>query len=248
MKPFGAAQIIEHALSTSQHLVSGENGERLALFFLVVAEDHFDKLVSAVSARYLLSALGIFGSIEGQTQTYGKVWRTWMAEALKLSSSQQIRIATLTGLISQDKASGLARESPILQDTIYVQAIETLSGESDAWGLLDAACVNRALDQQTGRKLVTELVQRLSKEGSQPGPILKMLEIIAKSSAALFSEEPIRTELVSQLLALSEINDSTVSSKVVAIRSLLDAETRGKLPVVDIIQSSLDRAGAQSLG
>jgi hypothetical protein len=75
-----------------------------------------------------------------------------------------------------------------------------------------------------------------------------MLEIIAKSSAALFSEEPIRTELVSQLLALSEINDSTVSSKVVAIRSLLDAETRGKLPVVDIIQSSLDRAGAQSLG
>ncbi|KJK82300.1 hypothetical protein H634G_02494 [Metarhizium anisopliae BRIP 53293] len=248
MKPFGAAQIIEYALSTSQHLFSGDNGSNLASFFLAVAEDGLGMLVETASARYLLSALGIYGSIEGQTQTYEKIWRTWVAQILRLNISQSARNAALAGLISQEQASSLAAEDMALQDMLYNQALEALNGESDAFDLLDAACVHQALSDNAGRKLVSELVNRLSKQTSQLELILRMLETIAKSKAQLFSEEPIHTDLVSQLLSLSEINDSNVSPKVAAIRSLLDGQAQGKLPVVDIIQSSLEKAGPQSLG
>jgi hypothetical protein len=248
LKPFGAAQIIEYALSTSQQLFSTENGRKLAAFFLALADDQFGKLVNSASARYLLSALGIFGSVADHSETYERIWQAWVAEALKFDGSQQLRNATLVGLISQSRASTLAKEHAALQDALYVQALGALSGKSDAWDLLATASVHHALHVETGRKLAVDLVNSLSKNSGLPELILKMLETIAKSQAAIFAEEPIHTELISQLLALSEINDSNISPRVFAIRSLLDDQTQGKVPVVDIIQSSLERAGPQSLG
>ncbi|KHN98414.1 C3HC4 type (RING finger) zinc finger containing protein [Metarhizium album ARSEF 1941] len=248
MKPFGAAQIIEYALSTSKHLFSGDNGRNLGAFFLAVAEDGLCKIIEAASARYLLSALGIFGSIEGQAKTYETIWRAWVAGILNTSTSRQARNTALAGLVTQEKASFLAQENVALQDTFYTQLLEALDGESNTFDLLDAACVHQALSDDAGRKIVAELVNRLSKQTSQLDLILRLLETIAKSKAQLFTEEQIHTVLVSQLLALSEISDSDVSPKVAAVRSLVDGQAQGKLHVVNIIQSSLERAGPQSLG
>lgn len=247
MKPFGAAQIIEYALSTSQHLFSDDSGQRLASFLLKVADDSFDKMVESASARHLLSGLGLFGSIEGQSQRHDDIWRAWVDEALKPSLPQRTRNAALIGLISQSNGSSLAKDNSTLQNTLCAQAIGALTEESDGWDLIDAASVHQAMNDETGRRLTVELVNRLSNPESNPEQVLKMLEILAKSKPALLSEEPVHTELVSQLLALSEINSSEISPKVVAIRSLLDNQNQGKLPVVDIIQSNLERAGPQCL-
>lgn len=248
MKPFGAAQIIEYALSTSKHLFLGDNGQHLASFLLEAADDGFDKLAEASSARYLLSALGIFGSIEGQAQAYEKIWGAWVDAALKLQGSEQARNATLAGLLSQGKAASLATENASLQDTIHTQALATVTGESNVWDFVEAACVHHALSNDAARKLGADLVALLAKQTSNSGLVLRMLELIAKSQPSVFLEEPIHTELVAELLALSEINESTISSKVASIRSLLSGQSHGQLPLVDIIQSSLEKAGPQSLG
>ncbi|TWU77234.1 hypothetical protein ED733_001585 [Metarhizium rileyi] len=248
MKPFGAAQIIEHALSKAQHIFSGEIGRNLGTFFLEVAEDGLADLVETSSTTHLLSALGLFGSIEGQEQTYKTIWQVWVNRVLQLNISHRIRNDTLARLISQDQASLLGKEHVALQHSLYALALGTILGEFDSSSLLDVACVHRVLSEKVGRKLVAVLVDRLSKQTSQLEPILAILASIAKTQAALFSEEPVHTELVSQLLALSELEDSSVSPKVNAVRSLLDHQIQGKERLVDIIHTSLERAGPQSLG
>ncbi|KAG5930319.1 hypothetical protein E4U42_002243 [Claviceps africana] len=247
MKPFGAARILEYALSTSKHLFDGDSGEHLALFLQTAAGDGVDQVAASLSAETLLSCLGIFGSISGRDELYQKTWRMWTKACLQLTE-EHIRNPMLAALLSQDHASPLAKESKELQEMLYSQSVALLDSESEAWDLLETALVHHSMSDEMCHSLGVELVSRLSKSNHRPDTVLKMIEMLARSRPSTFSQGPLHTELVAQLLSSSEISDVSTSSKAAAILSILNAESQGQLPVVEIIQTNLERASAQSLG
>ncbi|KAG5947016.1 hypothetical protein E4U53_006478 [Claviceps sorghi] len=247
MKPFGAARILEYALSTSKHLFNGDSGERLALFLQTAAGDGVDQVAASLSADTLLSCLGIFGSISGRDEMYQKTWRMWTKGCLQLTN-EHTRNSMLAALLSQDDASPLAKESKELQEILYSQSVALLDSESEAWDLLETALVHHSMSDEMCHSLGVELVSRLSKSNHRPDTVLKMIEMLARSRPSTFCQGPLHTELVAQLLSSSEISDISTSSKAAAILSILNAESQGQLPVVEIIQTNLERASAQSLG
>lgn len=251
MKPFGAAQALEYALSTSPHLFEAEAGDRLAGFLLSAAKEDMDMVVRSASSRSLLSCLRIFGTIPGRHDDYSAVWQAWAQATLDLASSAPRNLA-ITGLVSQEKAASIAQNTPRLQEAVFSQTREAVAAIGDDQGnsreLLEAAIMHEALDTATSRKIASDMVTLLAKEPHHAEHVLKILEIIAKRRPELFSrQETIHTELVAQLLALSEVGDSTLSPRAARIRSLLDGQGQGTLPAVEIIQSNLERVGPQSL-
>ncbi|KAG6028117.1 hypothetical protein E4U41_000773 [Claviceps citrina] len=247
MKPFGAAQIVEYALSTSQHLFIGDLGDRLAVFLQTAAQDGIEQVATSAAAKSMLSCLGIFGSIQGRDGAYQETWRLWTKGCLQLTD-EQTRDSMLASLLSQDHAATLSRDDKELQEFLSSQSLAILTSESEAWDLLETALMHDSVSDKVCHELGVELVSRLSKSTTQPDSALKMIEMLARSRPSIFSQGSLRTELVAQLLSSSEIEDASTSMKASAILSILNAESQGQLPVVEIVHASLERASAQSLG
>ena len=251
MKPFGAAQALEYALSTSPHLFAAESGNQMATFLMSAAKEDMEKIVLSASSRSLFSCLRIFGTVPGRQDEYSAVWQAWAQATLNLESSVPRNLA-ITGLVSQQQAAAIAQNTPGLQEAVLSQTREAVAAiadnQGDARELLEAAIMHEALDTATSRKIASDMVTLLAKEPHHAEHILKILEIIAKRRPELFSQqEAIHTELVGQLLALSELDDSTISPTAARIRSLLDGQGQGAPPAVEIIQSNLEQVGSQSL-
>ncbi|KAF5644121.1 e3 ubiquitin ligase listerin [Fusarium sp. NRRL 25303] len=244
LKPFGAARIIEYALSMAPRLFDGEGAVTLSTFFTTLARDDAAKAVTSPSSRYLLSSLHLFGSVSTQ---FAPIWNSWVEAVLDLPS-EATRDVALASLISNDRGAVLAKGNMDLQKHIVGQAVLLAVGGSNDWELLEAAVTYQTLTDSNYRELVQALVEILEKEPSKTESTLQALEIAAKGRPELFSrDERVHTTLVALLLGLSELEDSAISSKATAIRTLLDTHTDGKLPVIAVVQANLERAGTQSL-
>ena len=244
LKPFGAARIIEYALSMAPRLFHGDGITRLSTFFTSMARNDAAKAVSSPSSRYLLSSLHLLGSVSTQ---FAPIWNSWVEAVLDLPS-EATRDVALASLISNDRGAVLAKGNMDLQKHIIGQAVLLAVGNSNDWELLEAAVTYQTLTDSNYRELVQALVEILEKDPQNTASTLQALEIAAKGRPELFSrDERVHTTLVALLLGLSELEDSAVSSKATAIRNLLDSHTGGKLPVVAVVQANLERAGTQSL-
>ncbi|GKU05040.1 e3 ubiquitin-protein ligase listerin [Fusarium langsethiae] len=244
LKPFGAARIIEYALSMSPRLFHGDGITRLSTFFTSMARDDAAKAVSSPSSRYLLSSLHLLGSVSTQ---FAPIWNSWVDAVLDLPPEPS-RDFALASLISNDRGAVLAKGNMDLQKHVIGQAVSLAVGNSNDWELLEAAVTYQTLTDSNYRELVQALVEILEKDPSKTQSTLQALEIAAKGRPELFSrDDRVHTTLVALLLGLSELDDSAISSKATAIRTLLDGHTDGKLPVVAVVQANLERAGTQSL-
>jgi hypothetical protein len=247
LKPFGAARILEYALSTSPQLFQGEEWSILSGFLLSAAESDVGRATESASCRYLLSCVRLLGTFSGRDDDYSRLWRAWVGATLGLPPGTT-RDSTLALLISHEKGAELSKGHRDLQDTIIAQALATVRGQADAWELLDSAITYQALDDNVYEFLAQNLVASLDEEPQNSGDVLRALEILVKGRPQLFStNEELHTALVAHLLSLSEISDGSIHARTRTIRALLDSHADGKLPVVGIIQSNLDRAGPQSL-
>jgi hypothetical protein len=244
LKPYGAARIIEYALSMSPRLFHDDGITRLSAFFTSMARDDAAKAISSPSSRYLLSSLHLLGSVSTQ---FAPIWNSWVEAVLDLPS-EPARDAALASLISNDRGAVLAKGNMDLQKHIIGQAVLLAVGNSNDWELLEAAVTYQTLIDSNYRELVQALVEILEKDPQKTASTLQALEIAAKGRPELFSrDDRVHTTLVALLLGLSELDDSAISSKATAIRTLLDGHTDGKLPVVAVVQANLERAGTQSL-
>ncbi|KAH7324713.1 hypothetical protein B0I35DRAFT_349073 [Stachybotrys elegans] len=245
MKPFGASRIIEYALSTSAHLFSGETGPKIADFLSTAAVDHLEKVMESASSGYLLSCLRLLGSVPSLEAEYPKIWQTWIEAILELEDTTA-RDSALAALIAQDRAAEFSKRNDKLQETIMSQAQASVKGEANAWELLEAAVTYEALAQDLRHQLAQFFVAALDSQNKVSA--LRALEILAKHKPEELSKnEDLHLILVTQLLGLVELNDNDLSPRATAIQALLDSGGDGKLPVIGIIQSNLERAGPQSL-
>jgi hypothetical protein len=247
MKPFGAAGILEYALSTSQHLFQGETGDKVAEFLSAAAGDSVEKVIQSASSRPLLSCLNLLGAIPSREQTYRTIWGAWVEAVLGLPD-RTIRNSALTSLISEEKASTLAQGNAKLQAYLVTEVIEAVKGEVPGWELLEAGVGSQSLSGESCKQLSEKLLDILDKEPAFVEPALRALEILTKGRPQLFAEnDSLHTALVAQLLGLSEISSNVVSSKAIAIRAILQGDGAGTQPVIEIIQDNLERASPQSL-
>lgn len=251
LKPFGCSQIIEFALSTSPHLFGSNGWGRINTFLTNAASGGISNVVESPSSKYLLSCVRLLGTLpaaDTEGDSYRELWHTWTANTLKLND-ESARNTTLASLISHDKGASFSRSDGDVQKAIYEQSIASAKGQGDAWDLLEASVTYHALGDDTYQKLAKELVTLFETQPQSTSGILRALEILVKGRPQLFSiNDDLHTTLVAQLLSLSELSDTSVSEKSRSIRGLLDSHAEGKLPIVGIIQSNLDRAGPQSLG
>ncbi|KPM36530.1 hypothetical protein AK830_g10052 [Neonectria ditissima] len=244
LKPYGAARVLEYALSTAHRLFVGGAAKTVSSFLLSLAEEDAAKAVASPSSRYLLSCIHLLGAVSEELAT---VWASWTKVILELPSGPA-RDSALASLISQDTGSALSQKNKDVQDHIVAQSVSLVKGDAGSWEVLEAAVTYQSLTDDGYRELLRQLVKILEKEPHHTDSTLRALEIAAKGRPDLFShDEGIHTTLVAQLLSLSEIDNGVISSKAAAIRSLLDTHSDGKLPVVSIIQSNLEKAGPQSL-
>ncbi|KAH6605427.1 hypothetical protein Trco_007134 [Trichoderma cornu-damae] len=248
MKPFGAAGILEYALSTAQHLFDGETGDEVAEFLSAAAGESVEMVIQSASSRPLLSCLNLLGAIPSREHAYRAVWGTWV-EAVLGFPDRAVRDLALASLVSEEKAPELTRANAKLQDYIVAEAVEAAKGEAPGWELLEAGMSDHGLADESCKRLSERLLDILDKEPAFAESALRALEMIAKGRPQLFAEnDSLHTALVAQLLSLSEISSNVISSKAIAIRSILQGEVgAGTQPVIEIIQSNLERAGPQSL-
>lgn len=247
MKPFGAAGVLEYALSTSQHLFDGETGDKTAEFLSAAAGDSIEKVIQSASSRPLLSCLNLLGAIPSREPTYRKIWGAWV-EAVSEVSDRTVRNSALASLISEEKASELTQSNAKLQTYIVTEAIEAVKGEASGWSLLEAGMSGQGLSDESCKQLSEKVLEILDKEPEFVEPALRALEVLAKGKPKLFTENSsLHTALVAQLLSLTEISNSVVSSKAIAIRAILQGDGAGNQPVVQIIHDNLEQAGPQSL-
>ncbi|UNI13364.1 hypothetical protein JDV02_000114 [Purpureocillium takamizusanense] len=251
LKPFGAAQVLEYALSTAAHLFEGDLGRRVGDFLQSAAEDSMDKVLLSASSQSLFACLRIFGSIPGHQECYQRVWRVWALASLSLPDPGQRNLA-LTHLVSHPEATSLAHSISGLQEAIVEQAHLAAEAnpiaQSHSLALVRAALECKAVGLDARRKIAKDGVTFLSTQPQHPERVLEVLEAVAATDHDLFAEdEAIRTQLVALLLGLTELSSSAVSEKTARLRSLVDVQAKGSLPVVDVIQSNLERVGPHSL-
>lgn len=248
MKPFGAAGILEYALSTAQHLFDGDAGDQVAEFLSSAAGDSIEKVIQSASSRPLLSCLNLLGAIPSREQTYRTIWGAWV-EAVLGFPDRAVRNSALTSLISEEKASEITQKNAKLQEYIVAEAVEAVKSNAPGWELLEAGMNEQGLSGDSCQQLSQKLLDIIDKEPAFAEPALRALEILTKGRPQLFTEhDSLHTALVAQLLSLSEISKDVVSSKAIAIRSMLQGEGgAGTQPAIEIIQSNLERAGPQSL-
>ncbi|KAF5012835.1 hypothetical protein FDECE_1124 [Fusarium decemcellulare] len=242
LKPYGAARILEYALSTAPRLFHGDGAKKVASFLRFLTENDTEKAISSPSSRHILSSLHLLGSVSTE---FAPIWNLWVNAILELESDTD---SALASLISNDRGAILAKGNMDLQKHIIAHAVLLALGAPGTWDLLEAAITYQTLTDPNYRELIQALVEILEKEPGSTESTLQALEIAAKGRPELFSrDENVHTTLVALLLGLSELDNAAVSSKATSIRTLLDSHTDGKLPVVAVIQTNLERAGPQSL-
>lgn len=246
LKPFGAARTLEQALRSAPQLFSGDAGVHVSNFLLAAAEDYIDKLIESSSTPILLTCLDLSSSIEKLQTLYKSTWGAWVTEALSLSPSEK-RNEILASLLSQKAAAGSALSNKALQAQVLEQGMAAADDAGVSKSLLTAAVNSGTLSRDSLLTLARHAVDVLQQKPGE-GP-LDVLAIVAGANSKLLSEDDdLHTSLVAVLLGLSELGGNpSVAGKAAKVRSLMDQHTDGKLPVVGIILSNLERATPQSL-
>jgi hypothetical protein len=247
MKPFGAARIIEQGLSLAPHIFSGDAAAKVDTFLRTAAEDGMERIIESAAAPMLLSCVELTASLSSLQEKYTAIWSSWADATTALPPSDQ-QTTTLAALVSQKQASAFVRANAQLQHRIMDQAMSLAKGNGDNWSLLTAAVSNGALIEENQQVLVKNLVEIVEKQPDEKA--LQALEVVARGMPQLLAQDDaLHTALVAILLRLTEVNSNpAVSAKALSIRSLLNNHSEGgKLPVVGIIQSNLERATLQSL-
>lgn len=243
-KPFGAASVVESALKRFPAVLPDDGSFLVDNLYRSEHPDRVKIMLSSSSAPYILSSLNILGSMPDHAARYGDIW-TQLVNIL-LESNEQYVPGRIAMLISTEKGKLLAQKHQPLQDYLVSTSLQTAKGGGATWELLDAALVHEALTESGVRHLATEILQVI---GTSAGPTsaeststaLKAVELILRHRPAMFADaSDLHVQLVTILLALTEVSDKTASARLTAIRALLDKHTDGVASLVGIVQKNLD--------
>ncbi|KKY38254.1 putative c3hc4 type (ring finger) zinc finger containing protein [Diaporthe ampelina] len=104
---------------------------------------------------------------------------------------------------------------------------------------------SRVLASPSLQDVCSQLVEALNSENESS---ITALEIILKHKPTSLSEnEALQLTLVTKLLSMMELTDSTVASRATQLRSILEGHVDAQPSILSIIQDNLERPGPDSL-
>lgn len=248
-KPYSAAAIIEAALRNAPGFMrKSSNLEPVKR----ILDSKLSNLVISPSSKYLVSALFQIRSIPDQGAFFEKLWQNTLDRLLVVPVTPP-KGQAITALIADDKVSVLAQGNILLQNFFLEALSKGIHGDLDSWPLFETAISFDSLAETTTNKVLDQVLRCLDFNKPNLDGAFKALEVLSKKHG-LLSSQGIHVALVTKLLALAELSDSTIAPRATALKAIIEnpdktAEQTGlrQSPIVHIIQENLEFASPQSL-
>lgn len=246
-KPYSAGAVLQAALKSSPQLLDASPSILQAIKSFM--ETHLPKLILTPSSSYLVSALDQFRSIPGQ-QSIGK--RTWQEaiDGLLSVPKDVIQRKAITALVSFRGVASLVRDDQGLQDYLLESSSDVVNGNNEGWPLFEAAVVSDGFSQSTQGLLLQRLVPTLSASNPNINLVFQALELISKRRPEIIQGDA-HVDLITKLLALTELSDSEIGKRAMTLRSLVDSPGNdsniASSSVVHILKENFENASLQSL-
>jgi hypothetical protein len=251
-KPYSATATVEAALRLTPALleISPETMNHISSFI----ENHLPKLITSPSFTYLISMLNLFRAIPGQEEVFQIVWRSAVNELLRIPD-QSRKWRVVTALISNDAVATLARGYAALQELLLDATMRAIEGGTEAWPLFEAAVTFGSLSEATEVKLLDQILKTLDADDTNVDGSFTALEFISTHKPGLLRQESSTyVTVITKLLALTEISDSTLSLRASRLRSTMEdsdktsnRDDRIGSPIIHVIRENLETASPQSL-
>lgn len=248
-KPFGAAHVLSAAFTHAPHILRNEGREIVEKLFSVENTEELSLLLGSSSASQLLSCLRAMAGMPEFSERY-KTVLFGVISILAASTNAETTAQQLTLLITNtsDSVSALNRSNDTIQTILKSLCLDTVRGKLSSWDLFNAVFASNSLSEATGKSLALAVTEILGNSEEEVANALTALNTIASNNPEFLpQEESFKLDLVTKLLAVTEINDPVLSSKVDLLRSQIDTHSKGEPPLVKIIQENLDSAGLDSL-
>ncbi|KAI3395949.1 hypothetical protein diail_660 [Diaporthe ilicicola] len=241
-KPFGAAAMLQSAINLTPYLFDAADATYLQSLIPTESEDDMKTMLSSPSAASILSCLVSLG--QQSPDQYRSIWTDTIGGVLKMQDQAKAD-EHVTLLISDISARPLAQEHVGLQDYIKTRVLASVRNESSSWVLFKSALQYEALSKSSLEDVCLRLVEALSSENESS---ITAMEIILKNKPTSLSEnEALHLTLVTKLLSMMEITDSSISSRATQLRSILEGHVDAQPSILSIIQDNLERPGPDSL-
>ncbi|CAK7203174.1 hypothetical protein SEUCBS139899_005905 [Sporothrix eucalyptigena] len=258
-KPFGAAQAISAAFTHAPYFLqnSSRGQEVIAALFPTDDTKQLSLILASPSAPSLLTCLRAMARIpsfaEQYTSIYASIVSLLLADKDVDADATAKNIALLISDAS-DVALATSRRNNNLQTYLSDTCLAIAQGKLASWDLFYAVFASNALAPAAAKTLAVNLVRSLGSRDTNTATVLTALETIAtKTPELLADDEDLHLELVTKLLGMMKIRDTSLSAKALALRTLLESSGRNasnggqSSRLLKIVQDNLDAAGPNSL-
>lgn len=246
-KPYGAAAALHTALKYVPGIVLGNGPTRKAL--LDFAHSVIPELMNSPSTKYLIQILDHLEENEDVSQAYERC----MEKLAELPESDAKSNALQTFMASPRLAR--SESLPALVPTSLQRALK--DDDEPSWKLVMAALSNPVAPKGLTEDALVSMVDDLSIHAASPTG-LHGLEMAAKHAEGVVKEFALSSKgssLLSVLLSLSASTDDNISQRAKSLSTLVEqaltvsgSAGQATTSMLHMIQSSIDTAGAGSLG
>jgi len=241
-KPFGAASVLQSAFKRCPSLCVTD--DVLNLVFPIADAEQLKFIVGSASLPLLTSSLDMLSNVDAARAI--SIWRSVVDTALQVGGASCP--TTIGLLISTSSFAGFAQNHPRLQEFLVARWLKCAAGEDSSWDLCANTLIHHAMTEKSLAFVSAGVLQQINAL-ADPGPGLRALELIEQHQPGVLSRgQDGYVELVTKLLALTELEDKGISGRATRLQGLLGEKSSGEQPIVSIIQRNLEDAGASSLG
>ncbi|KAG7138433.1 E3 ubiquitin-protein ligase listerin like [Verticillium longisporum] len=249
LKPYGAASVL-HSVGRHASFIWEDKFVLTAFekFLLEQGRDHMDLILASRSRKDLVACVSGLGASQNQHAAFSTIWKTWV-DTLILQQEKPAALEAIGSLATSQGGITFASSHAGYQDLLAAKASQSLQGSTDAWSFLEEAFSKETVTDRVSESIVQEALTLLGRDKQHTDNAVRALEMIAsRNPAQLSRDDTTHMVLITSLLGLAELDDSTISSRANTLRSLIDKPSGGKQAAVAIIRRNLEDANHQSLG
>ncbi|KAK4442443.1 hypothetical protein QBC34DRAFT_25201 [Podospora aff. communis PSN243] len=242
-KPFGAASVLQSAFQRTPRLCAEERF--IAALFPVEDHEKLRLIVASPSLPYLASCLESVSVT--LPETFSTIWGALVDSALQCTP--EVSVSATNALIRLPAATQLAQSHEALQTFLASAWLACAEGNENAssWDLCESTLNFGTITDGSLTAITADIIRQLD-VSEDSGPTLRALKLITDAKPALVPQHrAAHMDLVTKLLALTEINDKDISGKAAALQAHLEQKVTGQSPLVKIIQNNLEDANTSSL-
>lgn len=242
-KPLGAASVLQSAFRHCPGLCA-EN-DLLGMLFPTEETEIYRVIVASPSLPYLVSDLNTASG--GNEPRLEKIWNRLVENGLQLSDPLQTMLA-IKVLIAIPTVGEFSQKLESLQSFLVSVWGKFTGGEGlpSVKDLSEATLAFDTLSAGSTKLITADIVSSIGMAETSDSALFALEVLLQKRPDLLPANHDLHVELVTNLLALTEVSGS-VAERARSLRLLLDQHSPGQNPAARIIENHLNEAGPSSL-